>query len=1289
MALSSSQQSYYDSNVINWDIFRNFYETNTALTLDSAFWGLGRNSNPTNWLDESDMVSGGHFLWDGAPGFENAGTVALSLFGAGDLRTQTANYVDQFRPIILALKEAWDAKRDPIILSPDGDNSKSKTVDIASFGFNIVSYFDTTVDLSKAVDVENFVRAYPMGGDTSSSVEDFSAIALLHFSRNIAHEKISGFSEIVKNPWQFERIENSGNAFHRFNDFNGTLGNDDPEGQDNSNNFKWVSQGVSINNGAIWTSEYIFHSDFSIETDLVNQGSFNIYNTQAWVGHLEADVQPWIAFGNQFGDTTSVGVRNGPGIASPKVEALPTASVTYEFSPVNQTYFIDNQNVRLTAVGSAGNDLFVSGPQNDNFAGGGGIDTVSYAKSSGGVGAAVNLEYGEGLSGFAAFDNSLEKLYSIENLIGSIYGDIFVGSNVANWLRGEGGSDELFGMNGNDTIDGGDGEDFLDGGQGSDFLNGGDGIDTAIYYGDRSSYIVTQGLDRNYAINPNVLSGSFGNIQLSSEGNDTLVSIEKVRFRDGTFDIADLVTKTPIGEQAAELVDGSGVKIGTVTVGAPTQDQGSEIEFSLNLSTSGVGTQYRVALIIDVSGSMGGSRIVEAKAAYVDLINYLKDQGIADVTEFAVIPFQSSATLYEGLSADEAIARINSLNTGGGTEFGSAISRGLEFFDGAQSGITQIAYFLSDGQGSGASTALQTVAEVRAFGISSGASISSLNTIDSNNAVILNSASDLAASFTESEIKTADVDKIEVYLNGVLTQTITGDQLTDNGATGLNFSGTINGLDTSNADTLEAKVFFQDTSIPAQSVTFEIGDGLTEAAGTDGDDNIAFSLSQKVVDAGGGTDTVLANNLDNTVIKISGNGVIKTFGGNDTVQAGDNRSSGLDRVIDGGDGTDTVVYVGNFSEYTVFRAGGLIKVGTATDSLSNVEFLQFDDVKVRTSDLSVVQTLSASAVEVTENDSSTQVIFTVNLDAASGTDVTFDYATENGTAEAGRDFTAANGSITLLAGETQKTITIDVTGDTVFEGDEAFELQLNNANGAVFDGGSNTYSITGMIKNDDDANQFETGSVGDDVINTGKGNDQINSGAGNDIVNANLGNDLVIDGLGNNSLNGEGGADAIIALSGLNSLTGGDGSDYLAGGFQADNLNGGAGNDVLRGDAGGFLGGSDILMGGADDDFLMGGRGADTFVFNTNDGADIIAAFDVADMGFGPLSGYSATATGADFQSGVDHVQLAGFSTVNASNVMSSVTDGTDGAVFSAEGTSITFYDVAANQLTVDDFIFV
>jgi Ca2+-binding RTX toxin-like protein len=899
---------------------------------------------------------------------------------------------------------------------------------------------------------------------------------------------------------------------------------------------------------------------------------------------------------------------------------------------------------------------------------------------------------------------------------GTDYTDRILGSDRNEIIDGGAGSDVLFGGAGDDILVASDGNNDID------YVDGGAGEDWVVFQRDLNDYHIIA-LDDSHEYEFVVKELTFVQNPFtppSFTGNE--VYLKDIQY--GQFDnniIYQFGEDGPLETEQSDLKDSLGEQIGVISIEAPTYAVDSNIEFNLNLSTSGTGTQYKVALIIDISGSMGGSRISEAKAAYVDLINYLKDQGIAGVTEFAVIPFNSSSTLYQGLSADDAIARINTLYASGGTSFGPAIQRGRVFFGEQSEGITNIAYFLSDGQGYGASTSLQDIADVRAFGIGSGASIGSLNIIDSNNAVILNSASDLAASFTESEIKTADVDKIEIYLNGTLAKEISGDELIDNGATGLGFSGTIDGLSPSNADTLEAKVVFKDASIPVQSVVFNVGDGVTEVAGTDGDDNIAFSLSQTSLDAGAGTDNINANALDNTIIKISGGGVIKLHGGNDNAQLGGVESTpqpalALSKtvdvsvaplaftaqaatvgnreniVLDGGDGTDTVTYTGNFSAYNIEIAGGLIKVSWSTgvtDSLSNVEFIQFDDVKIRTSDLTTVQIISANPAEVIESGTGSQITFTVNLDAASSSNVTFDYTTINGTAEVGRDFTATNGTVTFAAGETQKTITVDVTGDAVFESDETFALQLSNANGAVFDGGNATYDVIGTIKNDDDANQVETGSTGDDVINTGKGNDQINSGAGNDVVNANLGNDIVIDGLGSNTLNGEGGADALITFSGNNTQNGGADSDYLAGGFQSDNLNGGSGNDVLRGDLGTFLSGSDVLNGGEGNDFLMGAGGADTFVFNTNDGTDTIAKFDVADLNYGPLSGYTATATGSDFEVGVDHVQLTGFTTVEASNVMASITDGANGAVFDAEGTNITFFGITANQLTADDFLFV
>ena len=217
---------------------------------------------------------------------------------------------------------------------------------------------------------------------------------------------------------------------------------------------------------------------------------------------------------------------------------------------------------------------------------------------------------------------------------------------------------------------------------------------------------------------------------------------------------------------------------------------------------------------------------------------------------------------------------------------------------------------------------------------------------------------------------------------------------------------------------------------------------------------------------------------------------------------------------------------------------------------------------------------------------------------------------------------------------------------------------------------------------------FFDGRSGDDNISGNDGNDTLWGGEGNDTVSGGNGNDRILDGLGNNVLDGGDDDDNVQALSGVNSIEGGSGSDYLAGGFQADYVSGGAGNDVLRGDLSIILGGSDTLIGGAGDDFLMGGRGADTFVFNTNDGADTIAAFNVSELGYGPLSGYTATATGADFQPGIDLIQLRGFDNVSSMNVLDFVSNSPNGARFSAEGTDILFFGVAASQLSSDDFLF-
>ncbi|OUC15999.1 MAG: hypothetical protein B0A82_03825 [Alkalinema sp. CACIAM 70d] len=100
------------------------------------------------------------------------------------------------------------------------------------------------------------------------------------------------------------------------------------------------------------------------------------------------------------------------------------------------------------------------------------------------------------------------------------------------------------------------------------------------------------------------------------------------------------------------------------------------------------------------------------------------------------------------------------------------------------------------------------------------------------------------------------------------------------------------------------------------------------------------------------------------------------------------------------------------------------------------------------------------------NSGTTSYTFKVQLSQAATQPITIDYTTKDGTALAGEDYTAANGTLNFAAGETEKTITIQVNGDTKFEGDEAFTLELSNPTGGATITAGNTIG-TATITNDD------------------------------------------------------------------------------------------------------------------------------------------------------------------------------------------------------------------------------
>ena len=127
--------------------------------------------------------------------------------------------------------------------------------------------------------------------------------------------------------------------------------------------------------------------------------------------------------------------------------------------------------------GIGGNDVLKGGGGADHLFGGKGKDTADYSDSN--IGVQVSLKAHGGSFGTAEGD----KLYEIENVSGSAYGDILEGDASANVLYGEAGNDVLKGGGGADSLQGGGGHDQLNSDGSGDKLDGGAGIDTAYFKG--------------------------------------------------------------------------------------------------------------------------------------------------------------------------------------------------------------------------------------------------------------------------------------------------------------------------------------------------------------------------------------------------------------------------------------------------------------------------------------------------------------------------------------------------------------------------------------------------------------------------------------------------------------------------------------------------------------------------------------------------------------------------------------------------------------------------------------
>jgi Ca2+-binding RTX toxin-like protein len=334
----------------------------------------------------------------------------------------------------------------------------------------------------------------------------------------------------------------------------------------------------------------------------------------------------------------------------------------------------------------------------------------------------------------------------------------------------------------------------------------------------------------------------------------------------------------------------------------------------------------------------------------------------------------------------------------------------------------------------------------------------------------------------------------------------------------------------------------------------------------------------------------------------------------------------------------------------------------------------------------VPPTVSINDVSVTEGDSGTvNAAFTISLNSISGQPITVQYQTVDGTAKvADGDYEAIVPTfLTFDPGQTSKTVNVAVKGDTNFEGNEAFSINLiQSVNATVVKANG-----VGTIVNNDRQTATPPRPTTPTTPNGGTGGTPTGGTGGRP-------SGQIVGTPGDDTLNGTNLADVMLGNDGNDVLRGVGGNDLIFGGNDNDQLFGGDGDDVIYGRDGRDKlfgdGGNDELIGGFRNDVLTGGAGQDRFRFNRKQqGIDRVTDFSVVDD--------TLVFLGRDFKSGlkvgvlqVDQLQL-GARALDGSDRL--IYDGQTGGLFfdadgSGSGRQVQLARLAKGlSLTVQDFV--
>ena len=745
---------------------------------------------------------------------------------------------------------------------------------------------------------------------------------------------------------------------------------------------------------------------------------------------------------------------------------------------------IDGGAANDRLFGGSGDDTLIGGGGDDTLDGGGDSDTVDYSADGPLPPPLISIVSSWDINlttGTAVFGNTFsptiqtDTLTSIENVIGSQWGDVITNNGSSNLLQGQGGNDRFVMVTngGTDTFEGGTGTDTLE----ADIT----WIDTVLFDMLAGESLVGGSVLDEFSGIENLILG--GGADVIGDGEDNRITVRDTGSNDnndidggGGNDTID----AGIGDDSVTGGSGDDLIIDRLDGGNSTLSGGSGSDDALDLSGSAQG------FVLDASG------VLTAGATTLNVSSF----DILDATDQA-------DDIYE-------ISDIDIINAGGGNDTVRGRAQSADVFDGE----------------GGIDTYIDTGTIARDIDLDAGTVNGLNNLIDFEN--VIGSTNDDTIMGTDADgndLQGGDgndfiggrggADTLDGGDGADTLEGSTGDDSLLGGAgadvlQGFGDNDTLNGgadddrLDggggddvlrgSTGSDTLIGNDGSDTLSAQGGADTLRGGTGIDEVFGGGGDDLMFGGGNTDTLLGGGGADTIIGEDGADSIEGENGADSITGGAGEDTIRGGANNDTieggSFNDLIFGGDGSDSLS--GDANEDTI--SGGIgndtLSGGGGADSLIGGGW-------------------SDTLTGEQGNDTLRGGLGFDELDGGSGNDFLLGGADDD----------------MLIGGTGGDTLNGQNNADTLDGGDGADSLIGGNGADSIL-GGDNNDTISGGDNNDtifgDNGSDEIFGGNGSDLIYGNQGNDTIIGGAGNDRIFGGIGADEFVyaAGFGDDSIEG-------------------------------------------------------------------------------------------------------------------------------------------------------------------------